>query len=310
MFDTLGDLALQYQTSPEKTSQVGILVAGYTTGPMVDGLKASATYLHSSSSVPAVGSLGVLGKGDIFSGRLTLPIAFTAATTQSAFVGFDYKHFTQDIAVDATTSLQTPITYVNWSTGFQGDWRDPTRAWSLLSSANFGIRGLVNDADAFENKRYLARPNYFYLRDDGTVIQSLGNWSLRLRLAGQYAIEPLIVNEDFVIAGADGVRGYLESEQLGDSALKGTLQLDTPAWHASSRSSGRLFVFFDAGRMHVIDPLPDTPDHALLRSIGGGVDLTAAFGLTGSLTWAYPLVTSTATREGQERVLFVIRGEF
>jgi hemolysin activation/secretion protein len=310
MFDTLGDLSLQYQTSPEKTSQVGIFVAGYTTGPMIGGLKASATYLNSSSSVPAVGSLGVLGKGDIWSGRLSLPIVFTAATTQSAFVGLDYKHFTQDIEVDPTTSLQTPISYLNWSTGYEGDWRGPVRVWSLASSVNFGIRSLVNDPDAFENKRYLARPNYFYLRDDGTVIQKLGNWSLRLRLAGQYAIEPLVVNEDFVIAGADGVRGYLESEQLGDTALKGTLQLDSPAWHVGPRSSGQLFVFFDAGHMHVIDSLPDTPDHALLRSVGGGIDLTAGFGMTGSLTWAYPLVTSTATREGQQRILFVIRGAF
>ena len=43
---------------------------------------------------------------------------------------------------------------------------------------------------------------------------------LKLRAAGQAAAEPLITNEDFSIAGIDGVRGYLESEVLGDQGFQ------------------------------------------------------------------------------------------
>ena len=61
----------------------------------------------------------------------------------------------------------------------------------------------------------LAAVGYFYLRADGSWIQQLP-LGLRglLRVAGQYAVEPLISNENYSIAGIDGVRGYLEAEDM------------------------------------------------------------------------------------------------
>ena len=310
LFDALDDISVQYQTSPEKTSQVGVLAAGYTSGPMAGGVRASLTYIHSSSSVPTVGALGVLGKGDIFSGRITFPLAFSAESTQSAFLGADYKHFLESINVDAVTSLVTPISYMNFSVGYSGDWRHETRQWSFFTSANFGIKGVVNDVTSFEDKRYLAPPGYFYLREDASFTQTIvGGVRLRLRLAGQFTGDPLVSNENFAISGFDGVRGYLEAEELGDSALKGTFQIDSPAVVVRS-VGGRVFAFYDAGRTKVVDALPGQADHALLRSFGGGLSLVGGTWLNSSVTWAYPISNSTATRQGESRVLFTVRGAF
>jgi hemolysin activation/secretion protein len=309
MFGVGGDLAVQYLSSPQDRSEVSVWVAGYTSGPLYADMRNTVSYIHSASAVPAAGTLGVLGKGSVYSDRLTIPTAYSAASTQSVFFGADYKDFTQDIAVDSTTSLNTPISYINLSTGYQGAWRGATQQWSFSGSVNFGVRGLVNDPEAFANKRYLARANYFYTRDDGGLLQTLpGNFTLQLRLAGQWADQPLVNYEQYSIAGADGVRGYLESEQLGDNALKGTLQVNSPGLHLIGLTS-QVFVFYDAGRMYVIDALPDTPSHALLKSVGGGLNLVGRY-LTGAVTWAYPLVNSVATARGDSRVLFVVRGAF
>lgn len=321
LFNELDDLSLMYQTSPQKTSQVGVYVATYTTRPFAGGIKGSLTYVHSSSDVPTVGALGVLGKGNIFSGRITIPVAFSAETTQSVFVGADYKDFSQVIVIDPQTESSTPIPYLNFTAGFSGVWRAPTRTWLLTSSVNLGVRGLVNSAETFENKRYLASPNYFYLRDDASVTQTLpANFALRLRLAGQYTLDPLITNENFAIAGADGVRGYLESEVLGDSALKGTLQLDTPTWQPAGWFGGKLFAFYDAGGIHTLSPLAGQPSHVFLKSVGGGLDLVGFSALTGSLTWAHALANGSSegtisapayiTRQGESRLLFTVRGSF
>jgi hemolysin activation/secretion protein len=287
-----------------------VFTAVYTTGPLIADSRVSFAYLHSSSTVPAAGTLGVLGKGDIYGSHITWPLLSTEATSQTILFGADYKHFFQDIAASPTESLHTPVNYMNWSLGHQGVWRGETRVWSAFTSINFGIRGVVNEADDFENARFLARPNYMYLREDASVVQKLGNWSVRLRITGQYTDEPLLAYEQYSIAGSDGVRGYLESEQLGDQAVKGTLQVESPPAHFGRFGGGTLFVFFDAGKMWVIDALPDTPDHASLRSIGAGFALNAPFGLTGLLTWAYPLAESVGTPAHDSRVLFLVRGAF
>ena len=321
LFNELDDLSMQYQSSPQNRSQVGVYVVSYTTRPFDGGIKASLVYVHSSSDVPTVGALGVLGKGDIISGRLTFPVAYNAQTTQSLFVGADYKDFQEVIVVDPKTSSSTPIPYLNFTAGFTGAWREPARNWFLTSSVNLGARNVVNDAAKFENKRYLASPSYLYVREDASVVQTLpGNFSGKLRLTGQYTLDPLITNENFAISGADGVRGFLESEVLGDSALKGTLQVDTPAWQPASWFGGKLFVFYDAGAMHAIDALSGQPSHVMLKSTGAGFELLGGPYLTGSLTYARALSNGSwftdngqqylNTRSGESRLLFVVRGAF
>lgn len=311
LFGELDSVSLQYQATPAEPSQVGVLAASYTSRAFDGGVRASLTYIHSSSSVSTVGTLGVLGKGDIWSGRLTIPVEYSAATTQAVFVGVDYKHFRDAIAVDPTTELLTPISYANFTVGYNGDWRGGARQWSLTGSANLGIRGLVNDPAEFEGKRYLARPNYFYVRADGSVLQSLPlGLALKLRLAGQYAADPIISNENFVISGFDGVRGYLEAEELGDAGWKATAQLNLPTWQAGTAFGVRGLVFFDAGRTHVLDPLDAQPAYSILRSYGAGLAIAGNHGLAGDLTWARPLTDGATTRAGEARWLFVMRGAF
>src|SRR5690606_40821982 len=53
----------------------------------------------------------------------------------------------------------------------------------------------------------------------------------KLSVAGQVSGRPLISNEQFSIGGWDSVRGYYESQELGDDGVSGQFNLESPSWH-------------------------------------------------------------------------------
>ena len=314
LFGALDTASLQYQDSPQALGQVAVFTASYLSRPLADGWRISASYTDSDSDVANIGSggLGVLGKGQLLSARFTRPTFSSTTSLQSVILGIDYKHFRDAIGAGGTSSpLVTPISYTNLSAGYAGSWIGAHFDPAVNVAANFGLRDAPNSPNAFENKRYLGRPNYFYIRWDGTVMVHLpSSFQLMLRCAGQEANEPLISNENFPIAGSDGVRGYLEAEELGDKAVKGTVQLQSPdlAWHQPHFLNA--FAFLDLGRMQVIDALPEQVDHALLRSWGGGINLLPNGPVSGALTWADPLESAAYTQAHQSRILFTVRAGF
>ena len=311
LWGRMDSISLQYQASPQQFDQVRVIAVDYVVHAFASGLQPSFMYINSNSNVPAAGTLGVLGIGEIWSARLAYPLPATAASVQSLTLGIDYKHFRNTISQNATTALDTPITYVNLSLTYAGSWRtDPVTTIASVTT-NAGPRGVVNNPSTFENDRYHGRANYFDARADVNVAVKLpAEFALRLRAAGQFATEPLITNEDYSIAGADGVRGYLESEELGDRAIKETVQFNSPSWHREQRTLGDAFLFFDSARMTVFDALPGQPSGVTLRSYGAGLDVLPAQRITGSFTWAKALNTASVTHSGESRFLFVLRGSF
>ncbi len=179
-------------------------------------------------------------------------------------------------------------------------------------AANFGPRGLLaNNPTQYDTIRFQARSNYFYLRSDASFTSRLPlNLQLTLRAGGQITSGPLVEYEQFSISGSDGVRGYLEAEVLGDKAVKGTVQLQLPPLTHRGSVLAEGFFFFDAGSSTEIDALPGEPAHTTLRSGGAGLILLPGRRLTGSLTWADPLVAGPRTRADDSRVLFDFKGTF
>src|SRR5580704_15839950 len=320
MFGRLDSLSLQYQTTPQQLDQVRVFAANYMWHPLESGLQPSLQYINSNSNVAAVGTLGVLGIGEITGLRLAYPFLADAGSNQSVTFGLDYKHFRNLINQNATTADDTPITYLDLSFAYAGLWSSDLLTTTFSAMANAGPRGVVNNQNAFANDRAEARDNYFYLRGDLAFDFKLpAGFLLRLRAAGQAAAEPLITNENFSIAGVDGVRGYLESEVLGDKGIKETAQITSPGWRAHGRVLGDGYLFFDEGRTWVLDSLACEPTGTgiHLRSWGGGLDVLPGRKLTGSLTWAKALDSATilsstagsgcpasgpATMAGQSRV--------
>jgi hemolysin activation/secretion protein len=294
------------------------LAANYAWGALANGLRPSVSFIDSKSNVPAISTLGVLGKGQVYGARFTFPLTDAPGMPQSLTFGVEYKHFLESIALGSQGASQpagqlvnTPISYANLSMAFNGNWSSDLLQGVFSTAANFGPRGAPNNPETFANKRFKAQPNYFYVKMDGSLYLHLPwEFQLILRADGQYAVEPLITNEDFSITGANAVRGYLEAESLSDSGVVGSVQMQSPIWRVKTFPLGDVFVFFDSGHSHVIDPLPGEPAAITLRSWGAGVNLLPGKMFTGSLTWADPLVTGPNTRRGDSRLLFIVRGAF
>ncbi len=314
LFAAYDEISLQYQDSPQDWGQVSVLNANYLSRPFADGFRVSGYFINSNSDVSSVGAgaLGVLGKGQIFGLALNLPSYISASYSHTLTFGIDYKHFRDVITPGGGSSpLVTPISYTNVSFAYTGVWRSPHFESTLNITPDFGLRGAPNDAESFENKRFLGRPNYFYVRWDGSVTGHLpGDFRAMFRLAGQETLEPLISNESYSIGGSDGVRGYLEAEELGDLAIKGTFQVQTPTWSWHIQQLFNLIAFFDEGRSRVLSPLSGQAGHIDLSSAGIGINLFPGHWYSGMLTWADPFRDATYTKAGQSRWLFMVRASF
>jgi hemolysin activation/secretion protein len=314
LFGEFDNMSLQYQLSPQNTSQVKVFAANYAWGALSNGLRPSLYFVDSNSNVPAISTLGVLGKGQIYGSKFNFPLTDEPGTPQSITFGADYKHFLESVSTQSNTgsvsNTNTPISYVNLSLAYTGTWSSETLHGSLGAAANFGPRG-PNDPEAFANKRYKGQPNYFYVRINGSLYFTLPKgFQLILREDGQYAVEPLISNEQFSLTGAYAVRGYFEAESLSDTGIYGGVQFQSPTWTVKKFPVGNLFVFYDGGHAHIIDALPGEPGALTLHSWGAGLNLYPGKYFTGTVTWADPLATGPYTARGDSRVLFTVRGAF
>jgi hemolysin activation/secretion protein len=312
LFGRLDSLAFQYQFTPQRPDQVRVFALNYLMHAFDSGVQPSFSYINSNSNVPTAGTLGVIGIGEIASAKIAYPLQSAPGSLQSVFFDLDYKHFRNTIAQNATTALDTPISYLNLSAGYSGNWySDNIHNTTLLVTFDAGPRGAVNSPESFENDRYKGRANYFDVRADISTLLTLpAGFGLRLRASGQGADEPLIVNEDFSLAGVDAVRGYLEAEELVDAGIKGTVQLYSPRFRRGAHTLIDGYAFYDAGKGRIFDALPGQIGSVTLRSWGVGFDLFPGEKFSGSATWAKALDTASQTLAGSSRVLFDVRGSF
>jgi hemolysin activation/secretion protein len=323
LFAALDSIAAQFNTSPQDLSEVRVLNVSYGFRPLGPGIRPSLSFTDSSSNVATVGTLGVLGDGQVYGGRVLFPMVMLPGDVQSLTLGVDYKHFhnTINLAAQGDSGGQVsdimPVAYANLSLAYAGLWQwmsSNGRVGQSLQfdlSANGGPRGITNETLNFDNSRFEARGNYSYARGDLQFTTRLpGSLQLALRVAGQAAQEPLLVYEQQALTGADGVRGYLEAEVLSDDGVKESVQLTSPdlSWHKFL--IGDAFAFFDNGHAHYLAPLPGQPTQTDLRSAGAGFDLLPGHAVTGTLSWAYTLLPGPITRTHESRVLFDFKGSF
>lgn len=316
LFGDLDNIAVQYTGTPQHTGQVSVANVTYGFAPFAGGIRPSVSFTNSSSNTATIGTLGVLGDGQIYGTRFAFPLAQLPGDTQALTVGADYKHFRNTISLEESATIE-PVSYVNFSLGYAGTWQNldqagqPSQVLTFDATGNFGPRGLANETLNFDTTRFMARGNYAYLHADASFMSRLpARMQLELRLSGQDTVDPLLVYEQMSITGADGVRGYLSAEDLGDSAWKGTLQLDSTPLVIRSFDVGNLFVFYDTGHSHNIDALSGEPRHYDLRSWGAGLNILPGHFVSGSLTWAEPLTAGPRTKAHDSRVLFDLKGSF
>jgi hemolysin activation/secretion protein len=314
LFQDYHSLSLQYQTAPEEPKEARVIAATYVAPVGPAGNLLAAYAVDTDSDVATVGTLAVLGAGRIYGMRYIVPLKSHSGRYHSLSLGVDYKDFEEQIRLIDGASDQTPIEYVSWSAHYGGGERTEHTSTAFSLGANLGIRGLANDPQEFEFKRFKAEPGFFHLRGSAEHERPwlLGS-RLYLRLAGQFTTAPLISNEQFAIGGAESVRGFLESDELGDYGISGTLEWRTPmlsGWLGDWATDLHLLSFFDAGVVRIIDALPGQPSAADLSSWGFGLRFGGTEGLMATFDWADPLVPTNDVEAGDSRIHFQVRYGF
>jgi hemolysin activation/secretion protein len=313
LFNRFDSVSFTYQTAPQEARETQVLAASYVTRwGRGERNRFALTYIDSDSDVASIGTLGVLGAGKVVNAQLIFPLVNEANASHSLSFGAAFKDSDEFIDVgDPLLNLRTPIKYVALSLGHDSSWRVPNGDWSLSSSVNFGLRPF-NDAEEFANKRFKGRPNYFYLRAAGAHRREFGSWvQARVRVSGQYAVEPVISNEQFALGGATTVRGYLEASELGDVGIGGSFEFGLqPRHYLDERFRAEPYLFYDAGIVAAILPLPGEDRRTDLASAGFALNLGFDDNYSASVSWAYPLVPSGRTDAGDSRFLFMMRSSW
>ncbi len=312
-------VALQYQTAPARPSDAEVLIANYLAHLDADGALAAFSYIRTNSNVLAVGTLGVLGKGSIYGAHWIEPIEASPARTQSVNFGVDYKDVLTQVFPDATGSASgAPVTaavrYLNWSATYSSSWYLPAATLGVNAGFAFGVQSILNSSSEFENARYNANPDYFYVRLGFNGTENLpAGFAISERLNGQWSDDPLVNNEQFSLGGVDTVRGYLEAETLGDSGLAGSIELHSPRVGPKLGpilSPLYALVFVDGGVASLVDPLGGQRPDFVLWSTGVGLRLENARGLAGSLDYAIPQRDGVRTLRDHRRIDFSLRYGF
>jgi len=298
--------SIQYQVAPQEPDEASVVAATYIARLERARTILAMYYVDSNSDVAAIGTLSVLGKGNIFGVRGIRPLDSIDRYFHNVTLGIDFKDFDENIRLSPDDGLQTAIKYVNWSANYAFGWTFPKSTSQFSVGASWGMRGFGNDDAEFEEKRFKARANYGYLTGSGEYSrQVFGAARLVTRFAWQYANSPLISNEQFTAGGATSVRGYLEAERLGDFGAGASVELYTPQLVKGRRIQDlRLFGFYDAASLRVEDPLPDQDSLFRLSSAGAGLRFTGFGGLQAEVDWARVLRDGANVLEGEDRVHF------
>lgn len=307
--------SLQYQIAPDDHA-VEVWSGTYAM-PLSERWQLATYYakFDSQSAVASAGALAVLGTGEIGGVRLVGRLPSIGTYAQSISLGVDRKDFDQSIQLLGADDQNTPISYLPFSVRYDGSWSSADGSLTSLSAGpNFSLRGVGNHQQEFEDKRFLARSNYLYLLLEAERLQQLpADFRLRAKFSGQLSDSPLISNEQFSVGGADSVRGYYESEVLGDQGLSATLELQSPALLAQRwpQFDGlRLTVFADAARVWIKEALPGTLGREDISGAGVGLRFSALRRIEGSFDWAYPLATTGSTDAGDPRAHFSLSAGF
>jgi hemolysin activation/secretion protein len=242
-------------------------------------------------------------------------------------VGLDYKHFDQTVSLSGS-GFASPVTYFPVVASYGATFQNEKFTTQLNASVTYNLRPLSSDPTDFDNKRFDASASFTHLNADLSHTQELPEGiQLYGKIQGQVADGPLVSSEQFSVGGLDTVRGYLESEVLGDNGIVGNIELRSPnvgemlqkevkdetgqgAPRFVTFNEWRFFGFADAGTVTVLRPLPEQQSKFDVWSYGIGTRFKFLEYLNGTVIYSVPMISQTVTEARNPRVNFRIWGEF
>lgn len=321
-------LSFTYQSAARRTSDAEVFSASYLArAPDVDWLAILVYGLTSSSDVATVGGANVVGPGQTVGTRAVMSLPAIENLYHSLSLGLDYKHYGETVRL-GTDAFSSPITYYPLVASYGATYQAESFTSQLNASLTLNMRTPGSDATAFDNKRAYASGRFAHFNLDVSHLQELPEGFQGYgRFVGQISDGPLASSEQISVGGLDSVRGYLESEVLGDAGAVATAELRSPniggmLQEAIKREAGdeappltifnewRLFGFVDKGVAEVIHPLAEQQAHFNLWSYGFGARIKLLDHVSGMFVYSTPMISQVYTQAKEPRLNFRVWGEF
>ncbi|MDO9104718.1 MAG: ShlB/FhaC/HecB family hemolysin secretion/activation protein [Methylovulum sp.] len=316
LWQKLHSASLMYQVSPENSEEVDVWAGTYVL-PVPDSDAKLAVYAVSSSSnaqIASAGALSVVGIGEIYGARLIKPLPSLDDYFHTLTLGIDYKDFKENLNLIGADALTTPITYLPFMVQYASSLKGKASLASFNVGVNFSVRGLGNEQQEFENKRFNARADYGIVTGGVNFTHNLPyGMEFFSRVSGQKADSPLISNEQFSLGGMQSVRGYFETQALADDGLVGSVELRSPhlaPGYMDTINKLQALMFIDGGRGWIQQALPGNPKGNELASAGLGMRFQLWKYFVGVLDLGFPLIDLEPVQKGDPKLHFNIATEF
>jgi hemolysin activation/secretion protein len=320
--------SFSYQVAPQRPSDAEVFSGSYLARVEdVDWLSVLVYAVKSSSDVATVGGTNIVGPGQILGSRAVITLPTRENFFHTLSVGLDYKHFDQTVKLGGD-GFASPVTYYPVVASYGATFQNEKFTTQLNAAVTYNLRPLSSSPTDFDNKRFDASASFIHLNADLSHTQELPEGiQLYGKIQGQVADGPLVSSEQFSVGGLDTVRGYLESEVLGDNGIVGNIELRSPnvgdllqkemkdetgqgAPRFVTFNEWRFFGFADAGTVTVLRPLPEQQSKFDVWSYGIGTRFKFLEYFNGTVIYSVPMISQTVTEARNPLVNFRIWGEF
>lgn len=316
---------ISYQTAPYNQRDSRALFASYLFRFGASPFSLLVNGIKTDSDVSTIGGINVVGKGQTVVLRAFYNFPGTDNFFPSSYFGASYKHLPNNVnlGTDPVSHnpiyTKTPVTYYPFSLGLTFALREQNAVTQADLSVNFASPQLGSTTKDLDDSRAYVRGQQFYFKENLSRVAALPyDMQWVVRFMGQMTDQPLLSSEEFNAGGAESVRGYLESEALGDYGFGGSLEFRSPSLapllsfgaEHSAFDEVRFFTFVDGARLVVRQPLPDVTPETDLLSAGVGLNLKLLSSIEGVFDWAEPFYDGPRTRKNTSRLLFKLAGSF
>jgi len=309
-------LTLGYQVAPSRSSDGEVYSGSYLARfASLPWLSVLGYAVKQESDVSTLGIMNVAGKGNIIGARAIVSLPARPDFYHTLSFGLDRKRFQERVTLSGSDGYATPITYWPVTGAYAATWTGQDSTTQLNTSVTFNLRPAGSQWEEFDNKRYKATGGFFYFRGDVSRTEDLPLATQGfLKVQGQLSNDALISSEQFSAGGLDTVRGYLESEVLGDTAVAGTAEMRTPSLTTllgdDVLNEWRFHLFVDGARLAIKHPLSEQRDQFTLWSYGVGSRIKLLDHLNSTVDLGIPMIAQDNTKRGSPRLHFRLWGEF
>jgi hemolysin activation/secretion protein len=322
LFDRDHVATLNYITS-DRVSRVKIYSASYrlpiyALGDSIDAFAAHSD-VDAGVTQTVAGPLAFSGRGNVYGLRYNQLLARKGEYSHRIVYGFDERQYENactlgDFGSAGCGPTGASVTVRPLSLTYYGNWAAPGRVTDFNVGYARNIPGGPNGTDAdFDAARPSSSPgeagasaHYSLERAGASQVNAFaGDWLFRAALLAQFTSDALVSGEQFSIAGATAVRGFLEREIARDKGYVVNVEVYSPnlaeALHAG-KGPLRALVFYDYGSAQNILLAGQTDTlKTIIASTGAGMRWNIEKSLSLRLDVAWVLKGAASESRGDTR---------